>query len=112
MAYINRKVINFRKCTVLALTCSWFFQTLSFYFPPCGKIPPPVIMVQNVSFKYNENTVSIVNMKILHIFNFDDETYDCFDSCSHTYIKILSLVLTWILEWLWWDPMVQENPHC
>lgn len=35
-----------------------FFQTLSFYFPPCGKIPPPVIMVQNVSFKYSDNTVS------------------------------------------------------
>ncbi|XP_028659706.1 ATP-binding cassette sub-family F member 2a [Erpetoichthys calabaricus] len=28
-------------------------KTLSFYFPPCGKIPPPVIMVQNVSFKYS-----------------------------------------------------------
>uniref|UniRef100_A0A7N8XCN0 ATP-binding cassette sub-family F member 2 n=1 Tax=Mastacembelus armatus TaxID=205130 RepID=A0A7N8XCN0_9TELE len=27
-------------------------KTLSFYFPPCGKIPPPVIMVQNVSFKW------------------------------------------------------------
>uniref|UniRef100_A0A8C7KF97 ATP-binding cassette sub-family F member 2 n=1 Tax=Oncorhynchus kisutch TaxID=8019 RepID=A0A8C7KF97_ONCKI len=25
-------------------------KTLSFCFPPCGKIPPPVIMVQNVSF--------------------------------------------------------------
>lgn len=35
-----------------------FFQTLSFYFPPCGNIPPPVIMVQNVSFKYSEHTVS------------------------------------------------------
>ncbi|KAJ0022809.1 hypothetical protein NQD34_014943 [Periophthalmus magnuspinnatus] len=33
-------------------------KTLSFYFPPCGKIPPPVIMVQNVSFKYSNNTVS------------------------------------------------------
>uniref|UniRef100_A0A3B3B738 ATP-binding cassette, sub-family F (GCN20), member 2b n=1 Tax=Oryzias melastigma TaxID=30732 RepID=A0A3B3B738_ORYME len=32
-------------------------KTLSFYFPPCGKIPPPVIMVQNVSFKYSDNTV-------------------------------------------------------
>ncbi|CDQ61720.1 unnamed protein product [Oncorhynchus mykiss] len=29
--------------------------TLSFYFPSCGKIPPPVIMVQNVSFKYSDN---------------------------------------------------------
>ncbi|KAI2667665.1 ATP-binding cassette sub-family F member 2 [Labeo rohita] len=31
-------------------------KTLSFYFPPCGKIPPPVIMVQNVSFRYSDNT--------------------------------------------------------
>lgn len=31
-------------------------KTLSFYFPDCGKIPPPVIMVQNVSFRYNETT--------------------------------------------------------
>ncbi|CAG5896167.1 unnamed protein product [Menidia menidia] len=34
-------------------------KTLSFYFPPCGKIPPPVIMVQNVSFKYSDNTPHI-----------------------------------------------------
>lgn len=32
-------------------------QTLSFYFHSCGKIPPPVIMVQNVSFRYSDNTV-------------------------------------------------------
>ncbi|GCB75919.1 hypothetical protein scyTo_0018279 [Scyliorhinus torazame] len=30
-------------------------KTLSFCFPSCGKIPPPVIMVQNVSFKYTTN---------------------------------------------------------
>merc|ERR1711899_359022 len=28
----------------------------SFYFYSCGKIPPPVIMVQNVSFRYNDQT--------------------------------------------------------
>jgi len=28
-------------------------RNLEFYFPDCGNIPPPVIMVQNVSFKYN-----------------------------------------------------------
>lgn len=33
------------------------FQTLSFYFPSCGTLPPPVIMVQNVSFRYNETKV-------------------------------------------------------
>lgn len=31
-------------------------KTLSFYFYSCGKIPPPVIMVQNVSFRYNDET--------------------------------------------------------
>merc|ERR1719460_2702787 len=29
---------------------------VSFCFYSCGEIPPPVIMVQNVSFRYNENT--------------------------------------------------------
>jgi ATP-binding cassette subfamily F protein 2 len=29
---------------------------LSFVFYACGKIPPPVIMVQNVSFRYNDTT--------------------------------------------------------
>ncbi|KAA0719331.1 ATP-binding cassette sub-family F member 2 [Triplophysa tibetana] len=36
-------------------------KTLSFYFHPCGKIPPPVIMVQNVSFRYSEDTPFIYN---------------------------------------------------
>ncbi|XP_033099294.1 ATP-binding cassette sub-family F member 2-like [Anneissia japonica] len=30
-------------------------KSVSFYFPACGKIPPPVIMVENVSFKYAED---------------------------------------------------------
>lgn len=29
-------------------------RTLEFYFPDCGNIPPPVIMVQNVSFRYSD----------------------------------------------------------
>lgn len=29
-------------------------KTVSFYFPSPGKIPPPVIMVQHVSFKYDD----------------------------------------------------------
>uniref|UniRef100_A0A8D0H6V3 ATP binding cassette subfamily F member 2 n=1 Tax=Sphenodon punctatus TaxID=8508 RepID=A0A8D0H6V3_SPHPU len=36
-------------------------KTLSFYFPPCGKIPPPVIMVQNVSFRYSKEGPWIYN---------------------------------------------------
>ncbi|KAJ6647885.1 ATP-binding cassette sub-family F member 2 [Pseudolycoriella hygida] len=31
-------------------------KTLNFCFPSCGTIPPPVIMVQNVSFRYNDKT--------------------------------------------------------
>jgi len=31
-------------------------KTVAFYFPSCGILPPPVIMVQNVSFRYNENS--------------------------------------------------------
>lgn len=33
-------------------------RTMSFSFPDCGKIPPPVIMVQNVSFKYKDTDVN------------------------------------------------------
>ncbi|KAL5007182.1 hypothetical protein ScPMuIL_015988 [Solemya velum] len=29
-------------------------KVLTFYFPSCGKVPPPVIMVQHVSFRYND----------------------------------------------------------
>jgi len=32
-------------------------KTVAFYFPSCGKIPPPVIMVQNVSFQYDDKRV-------------------------------------------------------
>ncbi|XP_017492946.1 PREDICTED: ATP-binding cassette sub-family F member 2-like [Rhagoletis zephyria] len=31
-------------------------KNVSFYFPSCGSIPPPVIMVQDVSFRYNDKT--------------------------------------------------------
>merc|ERR1711936_882283 len=31
-------------------------RSVSFCFYSCGKIPPPVIMVQNVSFRYSETT--------------------------------------------------------
>ncbi|ODM89436.1 ATP-binding cassette sub-family F member 2 [Orchesella cincta] len=34
-------------------------KSVSFYFPSCGSIPPPVIMVQNVSFRYNDKTPMI-----------------------------------------------------
>merc|ERR1711962_346216 len=31
-------------------------SSISFCFYSCGTIPPPVVMVQNVSFRYNEST--------------------------------------------------------
>lgn len=30
-------------------------KSVTFYFPSCGTVPPPVIMVQNVSFKYDDD---------------------------------------------------------
>lgn len=30
-------------------------RSISFTFPDCGEIPPPVIMIQNVSFRYKED---------------------------------------------------------
>ncbi|GBL81662.1 ATP-binding cassette sub-family F member 2 [Araneus ventricosus] len=30
-------------------------KVVQFYFPDCGTIPPPVIMVQNVSFRYTDD---------------------------------------------------------
>jgi ATP-binding cassette subfamily F protein 2 len=32
-------------------------KTLSFYFPLCGKLPPPVMMVQHVAFSYPDGNV-------------------------------------------------------
>lgn len=31
-------------------------KLVEFYFPACGKIPPPVLMIQNISFRYNEKS--------------------------------------------------------
>lgn len=31
-------------------------KLVEFYFPPCGKIPPPVLMIQNISFRYSEKS--------------------------------------------------------
>lgn len=31
-------------------------KVVEFYFPSCGKIPPPVLMVQNISFRYSKTT--------------------------------------------------------
>merc|ERR1712121_119780 len=31
-------------------------RSISFCFYSCGEIPPPVVMVQNVSFRYNDQT--------------------------------------------------------
>ncbi|GLJ59189.1 hypothetical protein SUGI_1496760 [Cryptomeria japonica] len=31
-------------------------KLMEFYFPACGKIPPPVLMIQNISFRYSEKS--------------------------------------------------------
>ncbi|KAJ4432965.1 ATP-binding cassette sub- F member 2, partial [Periplaneta americana] len=61
-------------------------KTVHFYFPSCGSIPPPVIMVQNVSFRYSESTPWIY--------------------------KNLEFELTWTPGWPWWVPMGLARVHC
>lgn len=39
------------------ISCS--FQVKQFYFFDAGDIPPPVIMVQHVSFRYSDDTVGV-----------------------------------------------------
>ena len=36
-------------------------QVVSFIFPDCGSIPPPVIMVQHVSFRYSPDRPLVYN---------------------------------------------------
>lgn len=31
-------------------------KLVEFYFPACGKIPPPVLMIQNISFRYSDKS--------------------------------------------------------
>lgn len=31
-------------------------KLVEFYFPACGKIPPPVLMIQNISFRYSKTS--------------------------------------------------------
>ena len=51
-----------QRCAVIILTnFISSFQGLQFYFYDCGKIPPPVIMVQEVSFRYSDDTEWIYN---------------------------------------------------
>lgn len=36
-------------------------KVVSFCFPSCGTIPPPVVQVQNVSFRYKDGAVSVTD---------------------------------------------------
>lgn len=97
--------------------CLCLPQTLSFSFHPCGKIPPPVIMVQNVSFKYSDDTVSSLGItartELWPLARGDiSHAHSGHVSYSRTYIKTWSLASTWTHEWLWWGPTEQGSPHC
>ena len=47
---------------LVVLFCNNFLllliQVLTFYFPDCGKLAPPVVQVQAMSFKYGKDKVS------------------------------------------------------
>jgi len=74
-------------------------QTKQFYFFEPDNIPPPVIMVQHVSFRYNSNSVSLLKILI----------YEKISSLGFT--KILILGLIWTPELLWLDQTELESRH-
>lgn len=39
-------------------------QVLTFYFPDCGKLAPPVVQVQTMSFSYGPEKVTSLNLKL------------------------------------------------
>ena len=41
-------------------------QLLSFYFPDCGKLAPPVVQVQTMSFKYSKDKVRDISKFLAH----------------------------------------------
>lgn len=53
-AFSNLCKRGIMKVTYLCTT----FQVITFCFPSCEKLHPPVIQVQHVSFKYQEDKVS------------------------------------------------------
>lgn len=61
--------MHFIILTILDYVCM-YLQTLSFYFPSCDPLPPPVIMVQNVAFRYNESKVLLLGTVYKVFFSF------------------------------------------
>ena len=58
-----RTCARFDDCNILLVL--YLLQTVTFYFPDCGKLPPPVVQVQNVSFQYAPDKVRLL---FLHYF--------------------------------------------
>jgi len=63
---MNSAVIQIRNVCLRICMFMWLCvtQNLSFYFMDCGDIPPPVIQVQNVSFRYKDGAVCSVPVYI------------------------------------------------
>lgn len=59
-------------------------KVVSFSFPDCGILPPPVIMVQHVSFRYGPDKVLSYLIK----------------ECLYNYIHSLWSMIVLILEWI------------
>ena len=61
---------------LVVLFCNNFLllliQVLTFYFPDCGKLAPPVVQVQAMSFKYGKDKVIVIHIdvKLLYFLSF------------------------------------------
>merc|ERR1712213_229538 len=56
IAHMKEYIARFVSFAIFFSVTIMTVRSVSFCFYDCGKTPPPVIMVQNVSFRYNEET--------------------------------------------------------
>ena len=70
ICFMNCTVIQIHNICLSVYVTICVLQNLSFYFMDCGDIPPPVIQVQNVSFRYKDGAVCSVPVYIYVWFGF------------------------------------------
>ena len=84
-------------------------QLLSFYFPDCGKLAPPVVQVQTMSFKYSKDKVRDIMITPQCQKNLYSQSYPCLENfCKKqiTWEKWFQSLKTWHFDLGWFDVVV------
>ena len=103
------------KCPAFHGFLYFLFQFVTFYFPDCGKLPPPVVQVQNVSFQYADDKVRKLGTTVAFVtgYRFNDVLYlPYITCCSRWFTRISSSEWTSTRAWRWWDPTVLASRLC